>query len=58
MIIDGWYCCPKCKKKLFKLKDGFIAKNIEVYCRQCRIKIDVEIEDKKRKRKRTSKVMA
>lgn len=46
MIIDGWYCCPKCKKKLFKLKDGFIAKNIEVYCRQCRIKIDVNIEDK------------
>lgn len=53
MIIDDWYCCPKCKKKLFKLQDGFIAKKIEVYCRQCRIKIDVNIEDKKAEPKRS-----
>lgn len=53
MIIDGWYCCPKCKMKLFKLQNGFIAKNIEVFCRKCRIKIDVNIEDKNR----TSKVI-
>nr|DAK12266.1 MAG TPA: zinc-ribbon domain protein [Caudoviricetes sp.] len=43
MIKENYYCCPKCGMKLFKLKDNYQVKNIEVYCRKCKKKIDVNL---------------
>lgn len=46
MIIEGWFCCPVCKKKLFKLNEGATAAGIQYKCKRCKTIIDVEIEPK------------
>ena len=33
MIRDGWYCCPNCGRKLFKVEPGALAEGISVKCK-------------------------
>ena len=33
MIKDGWYCCPNCGRKLFKVEPGALAEGISVKCK-------------------------
>lgn len=44
MIINGWYCCPYCKQKLFKVKANAKAEGIEFKCKKCKKNIDINIE--------------
>lgn len=32
MIKDGWYCCPYCGKRLFKVIDGAKCQGVEIKC--------------------------
>ena len=44
MIHNGWYCCPKCGQKLFKVKEDAQASGIEYKCKRCKDVIQVNIE--------------
>ena len=33
VIRDGWYCCPNCGRKLFKVEPGALAEGISVKCK-------------------------
>lgn len=41
MIINGWYCCPKCKQKLFKVSNDFVARGIQLKCKKCKTIINI-----------------
>ncbi len=43
MIIDGWYCCPHCKQKLFKVADDASCKGVRLKCKKCGNEIAVTI---------------
>lgn len=47
MIKDNFICCPKCGKKILKIKSNSIIKNVELYCRHCKNKFDINIESKR-----------
>lgn len=42
MIINGWYCCPKCKQKLFKVNKDFVMKGIQLKCKKCKTIINID----------------
>ena len=44
MINNGWYCCPYCKQKLFKVKENALVKGIELKCKKCKEKVNINIE--------------
>ena len=44
MIKDGWYCCPYCHKKLFKVKRNAMIKGVIYKCKSCREIININIE--------------
>lgn len=41
MILNGWYCCPECGQKLFKVKEEFYIKGIEIKCKKCKSLINI-----------------
>ena len=52
MIIDGWYCCPHCGKRFFKVDDNAHCNGVEIKCSgknadgtKCRKVIKVNFED-------------
>lgn len=34
-----WICCPNCGKKLFKIDDTSIVKNLYIWCKTCKKEI-------------------
>lgn len=32
MIIDGWYCCPHCGKRFFKVDENAHCNGVEIKC--------------------------
>lgn len=43
MVINGWYCCPDCGQRLFKVSDGAVCKGVQVKCKKCKKIIDVSL---------------
>lgn len=41
MIKDGWYCCPHCGKRLFRVMENATVKEIQVWCKSCKKGITV-----------------
>lgn len=35
MVIKGWYTCPRCHKRLMKIRPESILYGTPVYCRTC-----------------------
>ncbi len=44
MIRDSWYCCPKCRRKLFPVGESTLVKNLFYQCKHCKEKFNVNIE--------------
>ena len=44
MIRDGWYCCPTCGQKLFRVTQDAYAQGIEFKCKKCKEIVKVKIE--------------
>lgn len=44
MIKNGWYCCPKCGRKLFPMNSRTVIHNLEYQCKHCKEKFNIDIE--------------
>ncbi len=44
MIHNGWYCCPKCGQKLFKVNPNAVVLGIEYKCKKCKEILKIHIE--------------
>lgn len=44
MIKNGWYCCPHCGQKLFKVTDMAVIKGVQYKCKKCKEIININIE--------------
>lgn len=45
VIKDGWLMCPSCRRrKVLQLRPDTTAKNLIVFCRDCRTETVVDIE--------------
>ena len=40
---ETWFCCPRCKAKLFKLRPYARAEGLEIKCRKCKKIINVSL---------------
>lgn len=45
MIKNGWYCCPCCNKKLFRIRKETIVHRLPYKCKICRHDFEVNIEE-------------
>lgn len=36
MVINGWYTCPKCRKRLLRIKADSTVRNTPVWCSRCK----------------------
>lgn len=36
MVVNGWYICPKCRKKLLRLLKNSTVRNTPVWCSKCK----------------------
>mgnify|MGYP001039237730 CR=1 FL=1 len=45
-VKDGWITCPQCRRnhRLLRITDETEAKNLEVFCRDCKKTIILNIE--------------
>lgn len=43
MIKNGWYCCPNCGQKLFRVTKETKATALFVYCKHCKQEKKVNI---------------
>ena len=41
MIYEGFILCPDCKKKLMRVSDDTVMRNVVVYCKRCRKEIKI-----------------
>ncbi|OUO36423.1 hypothetical protein B5F88_13980 [Flavonifractor sp. An306] len=45
VVKDGWLMCPSCRRrKVLQVRPETTAKNLIVYCRDCRTETMVDIE--------------
>lgn len=44
MIKNGWYCCPKCGRKLFPVGTSTLIRNLFYQCKHCKEKFHINIE--------------
>ena len=36
MVVNGWYTCPKCRKKLIKIYKDSTIRRTPVWCDRCK----------------------
>ena len=41
VISEGFILCPDCKKKLVKVSEDTVMRNVVLYCKRCRKEIKV-----------------
>lgn len=41
-----WFTCPKCRKKLFKITNESIVKDVKVWCKTCKEEKEINVEPK------------
>lgn len=41
-----WFNCPRCGKRLFKIKKDSIIKGIKVWCKTCKEEKEIYLEPK------------
>ena len=44
IIKDGWLICPGCRKRVLRVEQDTAAKNLIVYCRNCKRSEKVDID--------------
>lgn len=44
MIINGWYCCPHCNKRLFPVNPDTAAENLPYKCKACKNNFIINIK--------------
>jgi acetyl-CoA carboxylase beta subunit len=44
MVKDGWLKCPSCRKRLLRVEQSTAAKNLIVFCRNCKRTVTVDID--------------
>jgi hypothetical protein len=44
VIKDGWYCCPYCGKKLFKVAENPHAQNCYIKCKGCGKEVELNFK--------------
>lgn len=44
MIKDGWYCCPNCGQKIFKINSDFKIDGAQYKCKKCKKIINMKYE--------------
>lgn len=37
--VNGWLLCPLCGKRLIRVSDNTMARNLTLYCKRCRKEI-------------------
>lgn len=37
MVVNGWYTCPTCHRKLQKVPEDAVMYGVPVYCSKCKI---------------------
>jgi len=41
-----WYNCPTCGKKLLKIHENSIIRDVKVWCKSCKQEIELNLEPK------------
>ena len=41
IICEGFILCPDCKKKLMKVSEDTVMRNVLLYCKRCRKEIKI-----------------
>lgn len=36
MVVNGWYTCPKCRKKLLRIRESSTVRNTPIWCGKCK----------------------
>lgn len=36
MVVNGWYTCPRCHKRLMRILPETVLYGVPVYCRPCK----------------------
>lgn len=44
MMKNGWYCCPKCGRKLFPVGKTTYIRDLAYKCKHCKENFTVQIE--------------
>lgn len=44
MVENGWYICPNCGQKMFKVSNDVVVRGIQQKCKKCRKIINIKIE--------------
>ena len=42
IIVDGWACCPYHGTKLCRVGERAVAREIKLWCKQCRAEIEFD----------------
>lgn len=43
MVLENWYCCPSCCKKLFPVFENTVILNLPFKCKRCKNSFNISI---------------